>query len=47
MVQDDSIETLKRKARSLEVINSFAGHTKLARAASDHLPIIADFNLSI
>ena len=27
----------------LQTINSFAGHTKLARAASDHLPIIADF----
>ena len=27
----------------LQVINSFAGHTKLSRAASDHLPIIADF----
>lgn len=30
----------------LETINSFAGHTKLARMASDHLPIIADFALS-
>ena len=27
----------------LQIINAFAGHTKLARAASDHLPIIADF----
>jgi endonuclease/exonuclease/phosphatase family metal-dependent hydrolase len=27
----------------LHAIHSFAGHTKLARAASDHLPIIADF----
>ncbi|MDW3095021.1 MAG: endonuclease/exonuclease/phosphatase family protein [Gammaproteobacteria bacterium] len=31
----------------LEVINSFAGHIKLARAASDHLPIITDFYLPI
>lgn len=27
----------------LQAIHSFAGHTELARAASDHLPIIADF----
>ena len=32
---------------NLEVINSFAGHTKLARAASDHLPIVADFSIPI
>jgi len=31
----------------LNVINSFAGHTKLTRAASDHLPIIADFSLPL
>ena len=31
----------------LNVINSFAGHTKLARAASDHLPIIADFSVPL
>lgn len=31
----------------LNVINSFAGHTKLARAASDHLPIIADFSIPL
>jgi endonuclease/exonuclease/phosphatase family metal-dependent hydrolase len=31
----------------LEIINSFAGHTKLARAASDHLPIIADFSFPV
>ncbi len=27
----------------LELKSSFAGHTQLARAASDHLPVIADF----
>ncbi len=29
----------------LNIVHSFAGHTKLARAASDHLPIIADFTI--
>lgn len=30
---------------SIKVINSYAGHTKLAREASDHLPIIVDFKI--
>ena len=30
---------------NIEAIHSFAGHTKLARAASDHLPIITDFSI--
>ena len=29
----------------IKVLNAFVGRTKLARAASDHLPIIADFSL--
>lgn len=29
----------------LKAINAFAGHIQLSRAASDHLPVIADFSL--
>lgn len=30
----------------LRLLESFAGHIKLARQASDHLPVIADFEIS-
>ncbi len=29
----------------VKTINSFAGHIQLARAASDHLPVISDFSI--
>lgn len=31
----------------LSLINAFAGHSMIARSASDHLPIIADFSIKI
>ncbi|HCK40565.1 MAG: hypothetical protein CMJ72_09015 [Planctomycetaceae bacterium] len=31
----------------LQVMKSFAGHTKVSRQASDHLPLIIDFQIRI